>query len=188
MSPLPKMMLLACKPCNIKFDKKEELVDHIKKKHNQSGMDLTASQRILLFPSPGFVEAIGKDTEDESSPDKTPSEEKAKVMVDDLPYDCDNCDRRFTTRSRLRNHMKVHVTQDKSKDERDRSFLQEDEHRREVQCVICDKKFKDQKGYRIHTGRMHAPPPSMACEMCKFKCNTRSGVRKHMVEVHTLKR
>ena len=124
---------------------------------------------------------------------KEHKESKAKKYNEgikkDLPFDCNFCDRRFTSRCRLKSHIKIHNTLEESQeDERDKSFIQEEENNREVQCVICDKTFNDQRGLKIHTGRMHAPSSSMTCEICDFKCNTRSGVRKHMLEVHSLKR
>ena len=98
-----------CKPCSVQYEKKEDLVEYIKTNHFQPGMDLTASQRVLLFPSPGFVVALEKDTDDESSVTKTTEEVKIKedIIKDDLPFECEFCDRRFTSRYRLQKHTKI---------------------------------------------------------------------------------
>ena len=80
MSPSPMRTCPSCKHCNINFKSKEVLVEHIKTKHNQPGMNLTASQRTLLLPSPGFMAAMEKSSEDESTPNINSS--KAKKVVD----------------------------------------------------------------------------------------------------------
>jgi len=180
-----------CKPCSVQYEKKEDLVEHIKTNHFQPGMDLTASQRVLLFPSPGFVVALEKDTDDESSVTKTTEEVKIKedIIKDDLPFECEFCDRRFTSRYRLKTHTKIHAKDEYIKEkDRDRSFTEEERTTGEVQCVICDKRFKNLAGCRIHTAKVHAPLPSMECEICEYKCTTRKGIRKHMLEIHTPKR
>ena len=185
-----EMVKTDCSTCNIKFEKIDDLIGHVKTDHEEQGFDLTASQRVLLLPSPRFVAAMEQHSDEETPKKKPSSGNKTKTVTikDELPFDCDYCDRRFASRSRLKIHIKVHITEETQETDRDRSFLEENEQSREVKCVICDKKFKDQKGYKIHNGKMHAPAYSMACEICDFKCNTRSGVRKHMVEVHTYKR
>ena len=185
-----EMVKTDCSTCNIKFEKIDDLIGHVKTDHEEQGFDLTASQRVLLLPSPRFVAAMEQHSDEETPKKKPSSGNKTKTVTikDELPFDCDYCDRRFASRSRLKIHIKVHITEETQETDRDRSFLEENEQSREVKCVICDKRFKDQKGYKIHNGKMHAPAYSMACEICDFKCNTRSGVRKHMVEVHTYKR
>ena len=131
------MVKTDCSTCNIKFEKIDDLIEHVKADHEERGIDLTASQRVLLLPSPRFVAAMEQNSEDETN--KPPPGNKTKI--EELPFDCDYCDRRFTSRSRLKNHIKVHVSEETQENDRYRSFIQENEQSREVQCVICDKRF-----------------------------------------------
>ena len=186
MTPSPLKMVPQCKHCKVKFEKKEDYVEHIKTEHDKPGMDLTASQRVLLLPSPRFVAAIEKDSDEETNGEKEPKGHKVKYVeftFNDLPFNCDNCDRRFNSRDRLKRHMHMH--NDTQEDKRDRSFSQEITTK--VVCEICDKPCKNKFGYNIHKIKMHGSI-KVKCDHCEFESNSRCVLKKHKKEKHTLKR
>ena len=81
-----------CKYCNIDFETREQLLDHIKTEHDQPGMNLTASQRTLPLPSPRFMAAMEKYSYAEDFVKKPQDEVKKVKFAEELQFNCDYCD------------------------------------------------------------------------------------------------
>ena len=53
-------------------------------------------------------------------------------------------------------------------------------------CTICDKKFSNQQGLKVHKTKVHAEEKSFNCDDCESSCKTKSELEKHTNEIHVM--
>ena len=95
-------------------------------------------------------------------------EQHQRRHYDEKPFKCTECSRMFIGQTDLARHKMIH---------KERTF----------QCGVCQKKFV----YREHLNRhsvIHTGEHNFACSQCTYKCNVRTNLNKHMLNVHNIKK
>ncbi|XP_038570996.1 zinc finger protein OZF-like isoform X6 [Micropterus salmoides] len=111
------------------------------------------------------------DTEDVTSETREPQsclnllQNNSGCITGEKPFGCSECDKRFYTKSSLRQHMKIHTGQ------------------KPFSCSVCGKRFFESsdliKHFRVHTGEK-----PFSCPVCKNRFSDRSNLYSHM-KIHT---
>ncbi|KAK2143924.1 hypothetical protein LSH36_799g00033 [Paralvinella palmiformis] len=82
------------------------------------------------------------------------------------PHQCPVCSSKFTSRSQLAQHKKIH---------REKTFV----------CDQCKKKFIDRHKLARHM-TIHTGEKKYSCGFCSYQCNVRGNIRKHWLFVHKI--
>lgn len=184
-------MTTGCNTCNIKFEEKEDLLEHLKVNHEEGGMDLTASQRVLLLPSPSFVMDMELNSDEETPKKKASSEENTPK------------------------NTKTDKNQFKHKEDLDQTITEQEEEvpkrqakykERYYVCDICKSQTNNYEEHDKHRKTKHKLgkgmlPPNGApiqikrklvalstvkyeCEMCNFSTKNKNYLPQHVKKIH----
>ena len=109
-----------CIECSTVYTTEEDLNVHMVEVHNSYPVSLTSDANV-----------------DDCKINQIPAE----------GFKCDICSRHFTTKPRLKSHIKMH-------------------EKEQCLCKYCDKSFANNRGLAIHVTKMHQ---DLTCETCGFK-------------------
>ena len=108
-------------------------------------------------------------------------------------FECDKCDKKYTRRGALKNHMdKVHDIKLPPLTHQSRNSKLKDQdlkNPRKFNCDKCDKSYTEKYNLDNHKKRVHyvtTEPPlgEFKCTLCVKRYARRLGLRRHMKNVH----
>ena len=150
--------LFSCKICQQTFLHKKSLKGHLKKVHTIEISDVNACMK--TEPSQFF-------------------EKLQHFVIDDKGFICRRCGQCLTQKSRLANHVKMHIDSDSGyacsqcgKKFNNKTVLsrhelnRHGEKRNNHKCGVCDKEFKAESSLKVHQARHKNPDLRFQCPKC----------------------
>ena len=80
-------------------------------------------------------------------------------------HECDVCEKRFTTSSSLKIHMRIHTNE------------------KPYECDVCEKRFTQSGSLKIHM-RTHTNERPYECHVCEKRYRQAQGLKYHMRTQH----
>ena len=88
-----------------------------------------------------------------------------RIHTNEKPYECDVCEKRFTSIWYLQSHMRIHTNE------------------KPYECEVCERCFRESSTLKVHM-RIHTNEKPYECEACEMKFRQSSNFRRHMRTQH----
>ncbi|XP_052863671.1 zinc finger protein 62 homolog [Anopheles cruzii] len=170
-----------CKEPEVRFHHVDKLYDHYEKVHHTRGYvvccqsKLTDSEKIIIHmarhiqPEAFTCDVCGYIV---TKPKFLISHKQTHLPVNDKPYACPHCTKRFCWKRALTVHLNRH---------------QEAAERRVFRCLLCDKTYETPGGLSNHKRNVHKglkPKETHVCDVCAKTFATVYGLREHISTIH----
>ncbi|XP_058056034.1 zinc finger protein 62 homolog [Anopheles bellator] len=170
-----------CKETELRFNHVDKLYDHYEKVHNSRGyivcceLKLTDSEKIIIHmarhiqPEAFTCDICGYIV---TKPKFLISHKQTHLPVNDKPYACPHCTKRFCWKRALTVHLNSH---------------QIAAERRVFRCLLCEKTYETPGGLSNHKRNVHKglkPKQTHVCDVCAKPFATVHGLREHISTIH----
>ncbi|RVE41579.1 hypothetical protein evm_013772 [Chilo suppressalis] len=156
-----------CAICKNIFFCKNQLQSHINISHTEitaiTNQNYTMTNEINLIDKIKLENNIGSAMT--SSRGHSINKRNMKTDLKEKPYNCSICDKRFTTRSNLSLHEKIHTGE------------------KPYKCNVCDKKFNRNSSLSLHE-KIHTGEKPYKCNVCDKRFTVSNDLSRHQI-LHT---
>lgn len=157
--------IFKCNVCDKRYKSRQGLYYHKINKHSLSSNNLTSSNNNTLSKKEDNNDILGLSM---YNGDSETSDDELLQNKEKSEYKCKLCDKKYSYKKGLKQHMKWHKNPEIFK------------------CEICNKKYQCYSSFKYHKMK-HIDINSFNCLLCDKKYKSYSGMRYHYMAEHNYK-
>ncbi|XP_038059517.1 zinc finger protein 208-like isoform X2 [Patiria miniata] len=143
----------ACAMCSKTFKRTGNLKDHVNIHSKEKKLSCKVCKQAFLSRA-----ARSRHT-------KSHNQEKQDTAVD-FKFECEHCQFRFPTKSKLTEHMRSHRP------------------RRHLPCKVCGMEFETKEDLKSHSSSVHSSDASLSCSTCNRNFSCKQSLKIHIQSIH----